>query len=187
MTYKKLSEIADIFTGIRTKRYKDIVNGKKTKVLSNNLINGKIEYEEQEIGKINPKFYSQKNDILIHLSNSTNITLIKEEHIIIPLNYAIVRINSENNPEYVYQILKSQQFQKVADRICEGSSIQFLKINDLRNIKIKLLKLEEQEKYGKIMQLLNKRAELNKKRLEIEEKYQNGILQIELGGNYVKL
>lgn len=187
MTYKKLSQIAEIFTGIRTSRYKNIVEGKNTKILLNKLNNNKIEYETLKINKINQKYYSQKNDIILHLSDTKNITLLKEENILIPLNYAIIRTKKEYNPHYIYQILKSRNFQYTLERISEGSSIKFIKINDLKNIKIKTLEKEKQEKYAKIMELLNKRNILNRKKIEKIEKYQNEIIQKELGGQYVKL
>ena len=187
MTYKKLSEIAEIFTGIRTSRYKNIVEGTQTKILVNKLHNNQIEYEEIKINKPQQKYYSQKNDIIIHLSDTTNITLLKEENLLIPLNYAIIRLKKEYHAEYVYQILKSKHFQNAIHRISEGSSIQFVKINDLKNIKIQILETDKQEKYAKIMELLNKKTLLNRKKIEIEEKYQKGIIQKELGGQYVKL
>ncbi|MBR0472304.1 MAG: restriction endonuclease subunit S [Methanosphaera sp.] len=187
MTYKKLSEIAQIFTGIRTSRYKNIVEGTQTKILLNKLHNNQIEYEEIKINKPQQKYYSQKNDIIIHLSDTTNITLLKQENILIPLNYAIIRLKKDYNPEYVYQILKSTHFQNTINKIREGSSIKFIKINDLKNIKIQILETEKQKKYAKIMQLLKKRTQLNKKKIEIEEKYLNGIIQKQLGGKYVKL
>ena len=187
MTYKKLSEIAEIFTGIRTSRYKNITEGTKTKILLNKLHNNKIEYEELKINKVQPKYYSQKNDIIIHLSDTTSITIIKEENLLIPLNYAIIRLKKGYNAEYVYQILKSTYFQNIINRISEGSSIKFIKINDLKNIKIQILKQEKQEKYAKMMQLINKRKLISEKKIEIEEKYLHELIQKELGGQYVKL
>ncbi len=187
MTYKKLSEIAEIFTGIRISRYKNIVEGTKTKILLNKLQNNQIEYEEIQINKPQQKYYSQKDDIIIHLSDTTSITLLKEENILIPLNYAIIRLKPEYNAEYVYQILKSTNFQNLIKRISEGSSIKFVKINDLKDIKIQILEQDKQEKYAKIMELLNKRTTLNRRKTEIEEEYLQGIIQKELGGQYVKL
>ncbi|MBR3212970.1 MAG: restriction endonuclease subunit S [Methanosphaera sp.] len=187
MTYKKLEEIAEIFTGIRTSRYENIVDGKKTKIFLTKLKNNKLEYEEIKMGKINQKYYSQKNDIIMHLSNTTSIKLLHQPGILIPLSYAIIRVNNEYNPEYIYQILKTTNFKYLINRISEGSSIQFVKINDLKNIKIKIIETQKQEKYAKIMALLNKRAILNKRKQEIEETYLNGIIQKEIGGQYVKL
>ena len=187
MTYKKLSEISEIFTGIRISRYKNIVEGTKTKILLNKIQNNQIEYEEIQINKPQQKYYSQKDDIIIHLSDSSSITLLKEENILIPLNYAILRLKPGYHAEYIYQILKSTHFQNAIKRISEGSSIQFVKINDLKDIKIQILEQDKQEKYAKIKELLNKRTLLNRRKIEIEEEYLNGIIQKELGGQYVKL
>lgn len=187
MAYKKLSEIAEIFTGIRISRYKNIVEGTNTKILLNNLQNNQIEYEKIRINKPKQKYYSQKDDIIIHLSNTTSITLLKEENILIPLNYAVLRPKPGYHAKYIYQILKSTYFQNAIKRISEGSSIKFVKINDLKDIKIQIIEQDKQEKYAKIMELINKRTLLNRKKIEIEEEYLHRIIQKELGGQYVKL
>lgn len=187
MTYKKLEEIAEIFNGTRISRYLDTSSKNKSKIMDGKITNNNITYKEEKIREINHKFYSQKNDILIHLADSKNITLIKEENIIIPLNYAIIRTRKEYDPIYIYYILKSNQFQNNIERIREGTNIQFIRVNNIKEIKIKIPTNEKQTKFTKIMELTDKKINLINKKLKLEEEYKNSILQIELGENYVKL
>lgn len=187
MTYMKLSEIADIFSGIRISRYENIVDGTTTKVLISKLTNNQIEYEYIKLGKINPKYYSRNNDIIMHLSDSINLTMLDEQEVVIPLNYAIIRVKPQYNPRYVFQILKTRLFQNTINIISEGSSIQFVKLDDLRNVKIKLVDNEKQNQYFKMMELLNRRIKLNERKIKVEEEYLNTIIHNALGENYVKL
>lgn len=187
MTYKKLSQIAEVFNGVRIERYEDEINGNIVKVLHNSSKENKIEYEEYKTKEINPKFYSQKNDIIINLANPENISLIKEENIVIPLNYTIIRVKPQYNPEYIYSIMKSKLFTNTIRRTMEGSRIKFTRINDLKDIKIEVLDKKKEDKYAKMMGLLNRRSQLYKKKTKLEEDYYNESIKNGLGSHYVKL
>ena len=185
--YEKLSKIAQIYNGARTTRYINKENGIKTKVLSGRIENNQLTYDEENIDQLDPKFYSKTNDIIIHLADTTNILLLKEEGVLIPQNYAIIRLKEGYNPEYIYNILKSTQFQHKINKIQMGSIVKFLKVNDIRNIKIKILPKDKQEDYGKLLKEIEKKVELYNKKITLEEKYLNGLLQKELGDDYVKI
>ena len=46
MTYKKLSEVVDIYTGIRTPRYMSDESQNTEKIISNKIADNKLHYEK---------------------------------------------------------------------------------------------------------------------------------------------
>lgn len=187
MTYKKLSEIADIFTGVRISRYISDENTHQERIFQSKINDNQLNYLIQVCNKVDDKYYSRKNDIIIHLLNLKQIYHIKNENIIIPSNYAIIRVKEGYDSNYIYHILKSNQFNHVKERISEGTTINVLKLNHLKNIKIKVFDQQRQKTYGKTLDLIDKRIQIKEKQLEIEIEYKNEMLSEILGGRYVKL
>lgn len=187
MTYKKLSEVADIYTGIRTPRYMSDESQNTEKIISNKIADNKLHYETIKVDdNIDKKYYSKKDDIIIHLLNTTQIHMLTEENILIPFNYAIIR--SKNvNAQYIYHILKSNQFNHVKKRINEGTQLKVLKVSHLKDIKIKIISPESQEKYGHLLNLVDKHIQTKEEQLKTEYEYKNELIYELLGEKYVRL
>lgn len=192
MEYLSLEEISEIFNGIRITRYIDEKNTQKTqKVFTNRQLENSEEILNSEdiqiTSKIDSKFYSQKNDILLQVVGTTKTTLITNEvGIIIPMNYIIVRVHENFNPIFVYYVLKSARFADMLEKLSGGSNSHFVKIQDLKKIKVKIPDLVIQQKYAKLMQLLDERNKLEYKKLKVNNKIQTSIISNKLGDKYVK-
>ena len=76
------------------------------------------------------------------------------------MHYAIIRLNEEFNSEYVYYYLKTSLFQKQLHKYKEGSSLLFINLSALKNIKINLPERNIQEQYVKLFRVLDKKSEL---------------------------
>ena len=192
LEYLSLEEISEIFNGIRITRYIDEKNTQKTqKVFTNRQLENSEEILNSEdiriTSKIDSKFYSQKNDILLQVIGTTKTTLITNEvGIIIPMNYIIVRVHENFNPIFVYYVLKSARFADMLEKLSGGSNSHFVKIQDLKKIKVKIPDLVIQQKYAKLMQLLDERNKLEYKKLKVNNKIQTSIISNKLGDKYVK-
>ena len=159
MIIKKLDEIAEIFNGARLSRYQDD-DGEEFKVFLGTPTD-QISWQKEKISsKLNHKYFSKKNDIILNLQNSKIIEFVNEENIIIPMHYAIIRLNEEYNAEYIYYYLKTSLFQKQLHKFKEGSSLLFLNLSALKNIKINLPERNIQEQYVKLFRVLDKKSEL---------------------------
>ena len=159
MIIKKLDEIAEIFNGARLSRYQDD-DGEEFKVFLGTPTD-QISWQKEKISsKLNHKYFSKKNDIILNLQNSKIIEFVKEDNIIIPMHYAIIRLNKEFNSEYVYYYLKTSLFQKQLHKYKEGSSLLFINLSALKNIKINLPERNIQEQYVKLFRVLDKKSEL---------------------------
>ena len=163
MIIKKLDEIQDD-------------NGEEFKVFLGTPTNQISWHKEKISSKLNQKYFSKKNDIILNLQNSQIIKFVNEENIIIPMHYAIIRLNEEYNAEYIYYYLKTSLFQKQLHKFKEGSSLLFLNLSALKNIKINLPEKNIQEQYVKLFRVLDKKSELRIQENKLLEDFRDLIL-----------
>ncbi|WP_297981836.1 restriction endonuclease subunit S [uncultured Methanobrevibacter sp.] len=173
----KFEEIADIFTGVRVKRYQDGITHKERilkKTYSDN--SSKLDVEDVEVtDDISEKFFSRKNDIVILLAGS-KVSKIEEEGIIIPMYYAIVRVKKGFDVDFIFHILKSDLFPRELHKIEEGSTLKIIKTTHLKSINIALPDYETQKNYGKLFNLMDKRINLNLELVELERSIEKSII-----------
>ena len=181
---KKLGDIAKIYTGVRVSRVQD-GHTRLMPVLkrTSEENSSKLEYEMEEISiDIDPKYLSEKDDILILLSGSNNITKIEREGFVIPMYYAIVKVNYGYDPDFIYHILKSEVFPRELNRLMEGTSLKIIKSRDLKEMVLPVPDYETQKDYGELFKLMDKRIELKKEAIQIEEEIQQSIIDNLLRG-----
>jgi len=186
---KRLEEIAQIYNGLRITRHQNNKDAHIQKVLKKINNNENILQTEQiTLSKgIDEKFYSKKDDIIIqHTSQINTINIINEDNIIIPANYVIIRTKKQYNPHYIKYIMTSKQFKKVERKLIEGTKLQFIKIPDIKKMKIKIPSPEKQDKIVQVMKLIDKKNKLEEKKMKTNKKIQDVILTEQLGEEYVQ-
>ena len=184
---KKLGDIARIYTGVRLSRVKDgITRSMPVLKRTSEEYSSKLEYETEDISvDINPKYLSEKDDILILLSGSNNICKIEREGFVIPMYYAIVKVNYGYDPDFIFHVLKSEVFPRELNRLMEGTTLKILKSRDLKEIVLPIPDYETQREYGELFKLMDQRIALKKEAILIEEEIQKSILDDLLkGGEY---
>lgn len=185
----KLGDIAKIYTGVRVSRVQDGETRPMPVLKRTSEENSsKLEYEMEEISiDIDPKYLSEKDDILILLSGSNNITKIEREGFVIPMYYAIIKVNYGYDSDFIYHILKSEVFPRELNRLMEGTTLKIIKTRDLKEMGIPVPDYETQRDYGELFKLMDKRIELKKEALQIEEEIQQSIIDDLLRGeNHVR-
>ena len=183
---KKLGDIASIYTGVRLSREKDGIT-KPMPVLkrTSEEYSSKLEYEMEDISvDINPKYISEKDDILILLSGSNNICKIDEEGFVIPMYYAIVKVHYGYDPDFIFHVLKSEVIPRELNRLVEGTTLKILKSRDLKEMELPIPDYETQREYGELFKLMDQRIALKKEAILIEEEIQKSILDDLLKGDY---
>lgn len=182
---KKLSEISEIHTGVRLNRLKE-KNTSLKKVIKKISSENILEYEysiESVPNSINEKFISQKNDIIISLLDPGSVCKLEKEGLIIPMQFAIIRLNENYNADFIINLLKSNLFKKELNKLVEGSGLKIIKSTYLKEVKLPLPDYEKQEKIGELLKLIEKRIILNSKTIELEKQAKEAILNKTIGGN----
>ena len=141
----------------------------------------------------------KENDILYQtvrpyqMNNLFINNLDSEYPYIASTGYALLRTNE--NPYFVYSILYQKSFvNKVLD-MCTGTSYPAISANDLGTITVSLPNIKEQEKISKTLSLLDKKIELQSRKIEDlklfksytkNKLFQNGNQVIKLGKILIK-
>lgn len=181
---KKLSEISEIYTGVRLNRLKDDSTSLK-KVIKKISHENILEYEytiESVPNSINDKFLSQKNDIIISLLDPGAICKLESEGLIIPMQFAIIRLHENYDADFIINLLKSNLFEKELTKITEGTGIRIIKSSYLKELKLPIPVFEKQQKTGGLLNLIEKKIVLNAKVIELEKQAKQAILNETLGG-----
>ena len=111
----------------------------------------------------------KKNDILFqtvrpYQQNNYFVSQIKDIPYIASTGYALIR--TKENPYFIYSLLYQNVFlDKVLDR-CTGTSFPAISSNDLGTIKINIPTIDEQTKIANFLSLLDKKIELQTKKIE---------------------
>ena len=173
----KFDEIADIFTGIRVKRYQKGYTVPQEVLKKTYDDSSNIDTDWEEVSKdINPKFYSRKDDIVILLAGST-VSKLEREGIIIPMYYAVVRVKEGFDVDFIFHLLKSDIFPRELHKIQEGTTLKILKTTHLKEIRLPLPDYETQVKYGRLFKLMDERINLNQKLIELERQNEKMIMK----------
>lgn len=180
MFKKRLDEIADVFSGVHISRYKKNSDYIRKPVIRNKFINDDIlDYNYEYISdKLNTKFYSKRNDILISLSEPNNVSILHEEGYIITMYFAVVRLKEGYNPSFIYHLLKSNYFLKELYKLREGGSLRIIKVSDLKKIKLDLPDYELQRDYGEFLDLIDNEINLEKKLIDLKKDYKESIVEL---------
>ncbi|MBO6122767.1 MAG: restriction endonuclease subunit S [Methanobrevibacter sp.] len=182
---KKLSEISEIYTGVRLNRLKDH-NTSLKKVIKKISSEDILEYDysiESVSNSINDKFISRKNDIIISLLDPGAICKLESEGLIIPMQFAIIRLHENYDADFIINLLKSDLFERELVKLTEGTGIRIIKSSYLKELKLPIPDFEKQQKTGELLSLIEKKIVLNTKIIELEKQAKKAILNKTLGGN----
>lgn len=182
---KKLSEISEIYTGVRLNRLKDH-NTSLMKVIKKISSENILEYEysiESVSNSINEKFISQKNDIIISLLDPGAICKLEKEGLIIPMQFAVIRLHENYDADFIINLLKSELFEKELARLTEGTGLRIIKASYLKELKLPIPDFDKQQKTGELLNLIERKIVLNSKVIELEKQAKKAILNKSIGGN----
>ncbi len=173
----KFDDVAEIFTGIRIKRYQKGYTIKQEVLKKTYEDSSNIDTDFEDVSDdINSKFYSRKDDIVILLAGST-VSKLEREGIIIPMYYAVVRVREGFDVDFVYHLLKSDIFPRELHKIEEGTTLKIIKTTHLKEICLPIPDYETQVKYGRLFKLMDKRINLNQELIELERQKEKLIIQ----------
>ena len=182
-TYK-LNDIVDFYKGNTLSKSDIKENGKFPCILYgelytkyNEITNKVISYTDRSDKNL---FHSKINDILIPCSGETALdistsTCILQDNVILGGDLNVLRPKMQNGKYLSY--LLSNKKRLIIAKYAQGDSIVHLYGEKIKNINIDLPTIEEQEKVSKLLEFLNKKIELQQKKIEALKIYKIGLIQ----------
>ena len=182
-TYK-LNDIVDFYKGNTLSKSDIKKNGKFPCILYGELYTKYNEITNEVISYTNRNdknfFYSKINDVLIPCSGETALdistsTCVLQDNVIIGGDLNVLRPKVQNGKYLSY--LLSNKKRLVIAKYAQGDSIVHLYGEKIKDININLPSFVEQEKVSNLLELLNKKIELQKRKIEALKIYKIGLLQ----------
>jgi len=104
------------------------------------------------------------------------VPLIDKPMTLAPNTY-LINFNDDNNEEFIYQILKSQNFKNKLLSTVASSGFRAINKSNLRSVKIKKPFKKEQQKIASFLSSIDKKIDLAKQQIEKTQTFKKGLLQ----------
>ena len=137
-------------------------------------------------GKIQPRLYTTEitkmceiNDIIMTVRAPVGDLAITEYKACIGRGVCSIK-----GSKYLYYYLENFKYKGEWKKLSKGSTIDSITSNDLKNINVTLPDETEQEKISNLLSLLDKKIELQKKKIETLKIYKRGLIQKIYQTNY---
>lgn len=137
------------------------------------IMNGKIQWElcdhiSLERYEESPEIALKENDIIFSKDGTLgNPAIIKnlENKATINATMMLIRLKSEINPDYFFQILQSKYFHRFLSNYATKSGINHILVNDFLNFTFPLTSIYQQKSITNVLEVFDKKIEF------IEKKY----------------
>lgn len=181
----KLKDIVDFYKGNILSKSDIAVDGKIPCILYGELYTKYSEITKFIISHTNNKsenlFYSRVNDVLIPCSGETALdistsTCVLLDNVALGGDLNVLRPKKYIDGKYLSYLLSNKKRITIA-KYAQGDSIVHLYADKIKNISIILPSLDEQQKVSFLLELLNKKIELQQKKIEALKMYKKGLLQ----------
>lgn len=184
---KTLEQIAKIFIGAPINRYSKKYEGekKKTEVLYC-TVDEFYTRKEDMAEDINPKYLTQKGDVIFRLSEPQVAISIDEnseicENVVVSSKFVILK-PIDVDSTFLAELLNSNIAKNQIQKFSEGGVIKQIKKSDLRKLEFEIPPIKEQKKYVDSIKLINKEITLQKKLIIENKNLKEAIIQKTQGG-----
>ena len=150
----------------------------------NNLINGKIHFENAKLVDSKEALKHKRNltyneTILLSINGTIgNIALYRGEKIILGKSTAYINIKANFlSPFFLYYFLETNSLQRYFRSELTGTTIKNLSIKSIKKTKLYVPNITEQRKIGDFFNKLDQQIELEEKKLELLEQQKRGYMQ----------
>ena len=183
-TYHKLKDIVDFYKGNTLSKSDIISDGNIPCILYGELYTKYNEITRSIFSYTNNSnkslFYSKFNDVLIPCSGETALdistsTCVLLDNVALGGDLNVLRPKNVDG-KYLSYLLSNKKRIAIA-KYAQGDSIVHLYADKIKNIIISLPSLAEQKKVSLLLELLNKKVELQQKKIEVLKIYKKGLMQ----------
>ena len=183
--YRNLSDISTLIKDGTHGTHENYENGiplLSAKDINNNKINipencRKISVDDYN--KIYKNYLLKKDDILLTIVGSIGRTaLYKNEKVAFQRSVATIRIDDNNNSNYIRQYIESPMIINQLNNMTNSSAQGGVYLSSLSKLNFDIPRKEEQLKIANFLSLLDKKIELQSKKIEDLKLFKKGLINI---------
>ena len=165
---KKLADITKISIGVPIIRYSKNYNGEKQETDVLYCTVDEFYTRKEEVAEdINPKYLTQKGDVIFRLPEPQVAISIDEnseipEGVVVSSKFVILK-PIDVDSTFLAELLNSNIAKNQIQKFSKGGVIKQIKKSDLGKLEFEIPSIEEQKKYVETIKLINKEITLQKK------------------------
>ena len=162
----------DVDEGIPLLSAKDIYNNKI------NIPTNTRKISMDDFNSIYRNYTLKKNDIMMTIVGTIGRTaLYNNENVAFQRSVAAIRINEENNTQYIRNYLESNSVANQLKNMTNSSAQGGIYLGSLEKVKLLIPEKNEQNKIAKFLSLLDTKIELQSKKIEALKLYKKGLIE----------
>lgn len=175
----KLSDIAEVISGLSYRRYLD-ENGDSFKIIVQRSIkkDGELsDFEEKRLKKeIKDRYLSKKGDILMKMPYPYDVVAVRQDNLVISDRIAIIRLNENYDPSFIAHLLTNAHVKKQLHELGSTEKIPHTSIREIKELELVVPDFQTQKKYGQLLDLINEKIYEDYKLIDYDQKLKEGIL-----------
>lgn len=181
----KLSQIAEIISGLSYRRYLD-AKGTDFEVIVQRSIkrDGELsDFDSMKLaGDIKERFFTRKGDVLMKMSYPYDVVCVKDEGLIVSDRIAIIRLDDAFNPDFIAHMLTNAHIKKQLHELGSSQKLPHTSLKEIKELELVVPDLTTQEKYGELLNTINQKITEDMKVVEYDRNLKEAILN-ELWGS----
>lgn len=185
MLKKKLSDIAELYSGLSYRRYLN-EDGEKFNVIVQRSIKGDGElsdFEEVHLKTpIKQRFFTQPGDVLMKLTYPFDVVEVKTPGLVVSDRIAIIRFDNTYDPTFFAHLLTNAHVKKQLHQVGSTERVAHASLKELKEIELIIPDLKTQVKYGELLDTINQKLHHDQRVVEYDRRLKEGIMN-ELWGD----
>ena len=181
----KLKDISNVYSGSTYRRYLEKGCGNFKKIIVQKSIQKgepiKDLLEEEISNNINERYLSRDGDILMKTPFPNDVVFVDEEGLIIGDRIAIIRLKEGYDSSFITHYLNNVHIKKQLNRVTTSETIPQVSIEEIKELELILPDYQTQKDYGTLLNLIDKKININYSIIESEKRLKEGILNNLIG------
>lgn len=180
MNKVKLSDIAEVSTGLSYRRYfKD--EGEPFDVIVQRSIkkDGILEdFEKINLSSENvkPHHFTKRGDVLMKMPYPYDVVCVSQEGLVISDRIAIIRLNPHHDPSFIAHMLTNAHVKKQLYELSTTERMPHASLKQIKELGLVIPDYETQKRYGQLLDTINEKLYQDQKVVEYDRDLKEGIL-----------
>ena len=158
-------------------------NGAFHFINGNNLLDGKVEVDDKTKRVNENEFLKHKRDIgdttILMSINGTigNLAFYRNEQVVLGKSACYINLKENTDKRFIFNTLRLESTQYFYNSELTGSTIKNLSLKSIKNTKVNIPSLPEQQKIASFLSAVDKKIQQLTRKKELLEQYKKGVMQ----------
>lgn len=178
MNKVKLSDIADVMSGLSYRRYRDEHEKEYDVIVQRSIKKDGIldDFEKMRLTPPKPHYFTRSGDILMKMPYPYDVVCVNRENLVVSDRIAIIRLNTNNNPSFIAHLLTNAHVKKQLYELGSTERIPHTSLKEIKELELILPDRKTQDKCADLLDTINEKIAKDIELLEHDRNMKEGVL-----------